>query len=151
MACLWDPSTLLWRFLSIYLQRKHFSFIALIITYLVRLSNSHFYRIGSSHFLWHISRPKCPSCIECKIFRTELVIFPPTCQSSLLYFLIELLANIWELPSDPSFGFFLIFLHWNSVPKFQVPFAIPFLLLLFVFILSALVLELSNRVNMIPR
>lgn len=45
MACLWDPSTLLWRFLSIYLQRKHFSFIALTITYLVRLSNSHFYRI----------------------------------------------------------------------------------------------------------
>lgn len=77
MACLWDPSSLFWRFLSIYLQRKRFSFIALTITYLVRLSNSHFYCIGSSHFLWHISRPKCPSCIECKIFRTELVIFPP--------------------------------------------------------------------------
>lgn len=44
-------------FCLFYLQRKHFSFIALTIT-CIRLSNSHFYRIGSSHFLWHISRPE---------------------------------------------------------------------------------------------
>ena len=74
---LWPLHSPLKVFVYLPLKETFSIFIALAITYLVWLSNSDLYHIENSNFLWHISRPKCPSCIECKIFRTELVIFPP--------------------------------------------------------------------------
>lgn len=73
---LWPLHSPLKVFVCLPLKEKFSILIALAITYLVWLSNSDFYHTESSNFLWHISRPKCPQSIECKIFRPELATFP---------------------------------------------------------------------------